>query len=79
MLWLYAELAGIHRWGHEMTKAMTDEERRRFWIDRWERAGLRRDVLEALYDAVKPMVRALVERRRVQRLRFLRSRLRLGR
>ena len=75
---LYADLAGIHRWGQEAVQSMSEEQRRTFWIERWVKAGLDRDVLAAVYDRVRGLIKTLVSRRQRQRLRFLRSRLRVG-
>jgi len=72
---LYGTLYGVHRWGYEALRAMGAEELRAYWLAKWGREGLREDVLEALYGALRRTIDALGLERSRQRLRFLRERL----
>ncbi len=67
--------AHTHRWGTEMWQSMSEEQRKRFWIEKWVEQGLNRDVLEELWSRVLEAVRRAASVRQRQRLRFLRYRL----
>jgi len=49
-------LYGVHRWGSEMQRAMSADEYRQYWINKWSADGLDPDVLSAIWDNVKPVI-----------------------
>ena len=76
-LQLLNALASPHSWGNEMFRSMTDEELRKWWVERWSSAGLKRETLEALYDTVVSTVKTMSRLRSRERISFLRRRLKL--
>ncbi len=42
-----------HRWGYEAFKAMSEDELVSWWKEHWKSQGLKEDVLDQLYNAVK--------------------------
>ena len=50
-----------HKWGFGAYKAMTEEEFLEFWFSYWEAQGLNRDVLNNLYEGIKPCLSQLRE------------------
>jgi len=64
-----------HRWGEDTFRAMTEEDFKQWWIETWERKGLRRETLEDLYDSLKKQIDIFINRRYRERFRFLSKRL----
>lgn len=53
-----------HRWGYGVYRAMTEEEFKRWWIEYWERQGLKAELLNKIYERVitwLPSVRRSLE------------------
>jgi len=75
VLQLFGDLTSMHRWGTGMVLTMSEDELRGWWVGRWVKAGLSRDVLEALYDTLKKRLSTYTSLRHRERLRFLRKRL----
>ena len=75
-LQIFGELTAMHRWGTEMYKAMSEEELREWWLEKWSRDGLDRGVLEAIYRSIRPRIDTFIDRRFRERMRFLRRKLR---
>ncbi len=57
-------------------KAMTVEEFKAWWTEYWSSQGLRREVLEEIWKAVRPVADAFGARRVEEKLRLLREKLR---
>ena len=74
VLQLFAVMSSPHRWGLGALRAMSEEELKRWWIDKWSSSGLDRNVLEKLYTAVKTHLRTFSSLRFRERIRFLRKR-----
>lgn len=69
-----------HKWGYAAYKTMTEEEFKRWWISHWERQGLKREILERIYERLErwlPILRNEVEElgRRVREIRYRLARL----
>jgi len=75
VLQLFGTVASMHRWGSGMFQVMSDEELRSWWVEKWVKSGLNREVLETLYDALKSRISTYSTLRHKERLRFLRKRL----
>jgi len=71
---LYGSLGSPHRWGFEMHRAMTLEELQTFWLEKWGALGLKREVLEMIWDKVMLLVGAYTSVRVKVRVRELRRR-----
>jgi hypothetical protein len=72
---IYGSLYGVHRWGSEMQRAMSADEMRQYWINKWSADGLDPDVLSAIWDNVKPVIDILGNVHVSARLRFIREKL----
>jgi len=75
-LHLYGVKSSPHKWGYDSPRAMSDEELRDWWIDKWASSGLDRDILSRIYDVVKTQVNAYSSVRASNIFRSLRSGLR---
>ncbi|MHC1593721.1 MAG: hypothetical protein ACXQT2_00185 [Methanotrichaceae archaeon] len=75
VLQLFGDLSSPHRWGVGMQRTMSEDELRRWWIERWVDLGLDRDTLETLYSYLRKRVDTYTSVRQRERLRFLRKRL----
>lgn len=75
VLQLFGDITSMHRWGTEMFSTMSEDELKQWWIEKWVKTGLDRDVLETLYTAVKSHISTYSTLRHKERLRFLRRRL----
>jgi len=75
ILRLFGALGSPHKWGEEMFRAMSDEELKNWWIERWSREGLRRDILEEIFNKLFNRIKTYNRLREKERLRFLRKRL----
>lgn len=73
---MFGKLYGVHRWGAEMEKAMSELDFKEYWLTKWSSEGLDRAVLEVIYQSVRPIIDALGTMRVENRVRFLRERLR---
>ncbi|RLE97810.1 MAG: hypothetical protein DRJ96_02860 [Thermoprotei archaeon] len=74
---MYGKLYGTHGWGRRMEKAMSGEEFKNYWIEKWAGDGLEREVLEKLYETIRPVVDALGGARLTHHIRWLRETRRL--
>ena len=72
---VYGALYGVHQWGDEMFRAMTPDQLKQYWVDKWSADGLDPDVLSAVWDNVKPVIDILGSARTTARMRFIREKL----
>jgi len=72
---IYGSLYGVHQWGSEMQRAMTADEYKQYWVDKWSADGLDPGVLSAIWDNVKPVIDILGNVHVKQRLSFIRSKI----
>jgi len=64
-----------HKWGYEAFKTMSEEEFKQWWIGYWKRQGLKPELLNRIYEAIKtclPSLRAELEElgRRLKKQRY---------
>jgi len=78
VLQLIAWPAKRHRWGFALWKMMTEEQFKEWWLTFWERQGLNKGTLEALYEGAKSWVGRLREDKLRLGEKVKRSRLRLA-
>jgi hypothetical protein len=55
-LQLLGAVSKKHEWGYRVYRELTEDELGRWWIDLWERKGLKRDILEKIYEIIKPYI-----------------------
>ena len=77
VLVFYGKLWATHGWGRRMEKAMSEEEFKNYWMEKWTGDGLEREVLEKLYETIRPVVDALGSARLTHHIRWLRETRRL--
>jgi len=75
---LYSSISSPHTWGNEAVRAMTRDELKTYWVERWASAGLDRDLLSSIFDAVYPALSSFTSQRVSERVRFLRYRMRVS-
>ena len=74
-LQLYSLRYSDNKLGMEMYRAMTEEEFKQWWLGYWKQHGLREDVLNTIYERIKPVADALGRARTIEKLRFIRRKL----
>jgi len=74
---LYGSLGSPHRWGFEMHRSMTLDELKAYWLEKWEALGLKREILERMWDSILLLVDTYIGVRTKVRVRELRRRLRV--
>ena len=61
VLTLISLKAKRHSWGWKLFEALTEDELKEYWIDMFVKQGLDRDILEELYELIKPYLSKLRE------------------
>jgi len=72
---IYSSLFQQHRWGNEAQQAMTQQQLQQWWVSKWSANGLDPNVLNALFNAIYPLIIAQGKVRTSNRLNFLRKKL----
>lgn len=78
VLQLVAWKAKRHRWGFGGWKAMTEDEFKSWWLEHWSSQGLKREVLERLYEGAKIWLSHIRDQKIRLGEKIKRSRLRLA-
>jgi len=72
-------LSSPHKWGLDMQKAMTPDEYKQYWLDKWTGMGLDQNILNMIWDSVYTSIKTYTDIRTRNRLEFLRRKLRVSR
>ena len=72
---LYSTLFQEHRWGRESQQAMTKNQLKTWWVQKWSLQGLDANILNQLFDNVYQLVVIQGKIRTKERLNFLRRKL----
>jgi len=68
---IFGVLGSPHKKGVEFYRELSKEELERFWLEKWSRMGLERNVLEKIFDAVYSRILSFSRERQRDRFRFL--------
>jgi len=71
VLEIFGVLGSPHKKGLEFYRLLSKEELKRFWLEKWSRMGLEREVLDKLYESLHARILSLSRERRRDRFRFL--------
>jgi len=78
VLQLISYPAKRHKWGYDAYKAMSDEEFKSWWIERWVQQGLNSSLLNELYEAVRKWMKEYRNLKLQQGLRLKQRRYQLA-